>query len=58
MASRKNVQASGLSLQHGIRCVTQAGVPVEDVLLDVAEPVGHENIISASRVNKAVGFFF
>lgn len=52
-----SVQASGLSLRHGIRCVTQAGVPVEDVLLDVAERVGHENIVSASRMNKAVVIF-
>ncbi len=48
---------TSLSLRHGIRCITQVGITVEDVLLDVAERVGHENIISASRMNKAVVVF-
>lgn len=55
--TQASVQTSGLSLRHGIRCVTQAGVPVEDVLLDVAERLGHENIMLASRMNKAVVIF-
>lgn len=37
--------------------MTQAGVPVEDVLLDVAERLGYENIMLASRMNKAVVIF-
>jgi len=32
-------------------------VPVEDVLLDVAERMGHDNIISPSLMNKAVVIF-
>lgn len=47
MASHVSVQASSLSLSHGIRCVINAGESVEDVLLEVAEKVGHENIVSA-----------
>lgn len=57
MASHLDVRTPSLSLRHGIRCITQVGVTVEDVLLDVAEKVGHENIISASRMNKAVVVF-
>lgn len=47
-----------MSLRHGVQCVTNAGESVEDVLLEVAEKVGHENIVSASRMNKAVVIFF
>lgn len=57
MASHLGVRTPSLSLRHGIRCLTQVGITVEDVLLDVAERVGHENIISASRMNKAVVVF-
>lgn len=57
MASHLDVRTPSLSLRHGIRCIAQAGVKVEDVLLDVAERVGHENIVSASRMNKAVVVF-
>ncbi len=57
MASHLDVRTPSLSLRHGIRCITQVGITVEDVLLDVAERVGHENIISASRMNKAVVVF-
>ncbi|XDV12818.1 hypothetical protein PO909_001388 [Leuciscus waleckii] len=34
-----------------------AGESVEDALLDVAERVGHVNIVSASRINKALMVF-
>lgn len=57
MASHLDVRTPSLSLRHGIRCITQVGITVEDVLLDVAEQVGHENIISASRMNKAMVVF-
>ncbi len=57
MASHLDVRTPSLSLRHGIRCITQVGITVEDVLLDVAERVGHENIISASRMNKTVVVF-
>ncbi len=46
-----------LSLRHGFRCVPEASVTVKDVLLAVGEQIGYENIISASRMNKAVVVF-
>lgn len=46
-----------LSLQHGVRCVLESGVQVEEVLLGVEEQVGSENIYSASQMNKAVVVF-
>ncbi len=46
-----------LSLRHGFRCVAEASVTVEDVLLAVGEQIGYENIFSASRMNKAVVVF-
>ena len=47
-----------LSLRHGVRCVADSSASVEDVLFAVAEQVGAENIVSASRMNKAVVVFF
>lgn len=41
-----------LSLQHGVRCVPDDGVMVEDVLVAVGDEVGSESIIYASRMNK------
>ena len=38
-----------LSLRHGLRCVADSSASVEDVLFAVAEQVGAENIVSASR---------
>ncbi len=46
---------SSLSLRHGVRCVPVASV--EDVLVAVGEQIGFENIVSASRMNKAVVIF-
>lgn len=46
-----------MSLHNGFRCVPADGVIVEDVLVATGEAVGHENISSASRVNKAVVVF-
>ncbi len=48
---------SSLSLRHGVRCVPEAGVSVEEVLVAVGEQVGYSNIVSASRMNKAVVIF-
>lgn len=48
---------SSLSLRHGVRCVPVAGVSVEEVLVAVGEQVGYSNIVSASRMNKAVVIF-
>ncbi|KAL7838651.1 hypothetical protein AOLI_G00270550 [Acnodon oligacanthus] len=55
MASEAGVET--LSLRHGVRCVPESGVTVEEVLLAVGEQVGCENIYSASRMNKAVVVF-
>ncbi len=46
-----------LSLRHGFRCVAEASVTVEDVLLAVGEQIGYEYIFSALRMNKAVVVF-
>lgn len=50
-------QVEALSLRNGFRCVPADGVMVEDVLVATGEAVGHENISSASRMNKAVVVF-
>ncbi len=46
-----------LSLRNGCRCVPEAGVTVEDLLVAVGQKVGFDNIISGSRMNKAVVVF-
>ncbi len=46
-----------LSMRNGCRCVTEPGVSVEEVLAVVGELVGFENILSASRMNKAMVVF-
>jgi len=48
---------ASLSLRHGVRCVPDADSNVEDVLVAVGEQIGFDNIISASRMNKAVVVF-
>lgn len=55
MASHEEVPS--LSLRNGFRCVPEDGVTVEDVLISAGGEVGHENIVSASRMNKAVVVF-
>ncbi len=51
--------ASPLTLQNGFRCrpTPEMNTSIEDVLLAVGAEVGHENISSASRMNKAVVVF-
>lgn len=49
--------ASPLTLQNGFRCAPEVNTSIEDVLLAVGATVGHENISSASRMNKAVVVF-
>ncbi|KAL0177279.1 hypothetical protein M9458_026173, partial [Cirrhinus mrigala] len=46
-----------VSLRHGVRCVLASGVTVEEVLMAVGEEIGYGNILSASRMNKAVVVF-
>lgn len=46
-----------LSMRNGCRCVAEPGVSVEDALVVVGELVGFENILSASRMNKAIVVF-
>lgn len=55
MASHEEVPF--LSLRNGFRCVPEDGVTVEDVLISAGREVGHDNIVSASRMNKAVVVF-
>ncbi len=49
--------APTLSLRNGCRCIPDPGVTVEEMLLIIGEKVGFENIVSASRMNKAVVVF-
>lgn len=49
--------ASPLTLRNGFRCMPEMNTSIEDVLLAVGAEVGHENISSASRMNKAVVVF-
>lgn len=58
MASVPVQGTPSLSLRNGCRCVPDPGVTVEELLLVIGEQVGFENIISASRMNKAVVVFF
>ena len=46
-----------LSLRNGFRCVPEDNATVEDVLIAVGDQIGHENILSASRMNQAVVVF-
>lgn len=48
---------SSLSLRHGVRCVPEASVSVEEVLVAIGEEVEYSNIVSASWMNKAVVIF-
>ncbi len=49
--------APTLSLRNGCRCIPDPGVTVEEMLLIIGEKVGFENIVSASRMNKAMVVF-
>lgn len=57
MASPSVQGSPPLSLRNGCRCVPEPGVIVEDVLLVVGGQIGFDNIVSASRMNKAVVVF-
>lgn len=46
-----------LTARHGLKCVPNVGISVEEVLVAIGEEVGAINIKSASRVNKAVAVF-
>lgn len=53
-----SVETPPPSLRQGVRIVPQEGsVTVEEVLLAVGEQVGHQNLLFASRMNKAVVVF-
>ncbi len=51
------METPSISLRNGFRCMPEDGVTVEDVLVAVGEKVGHDNISSASRMNRAVVVF-
>lgn len=55
MASHE--ETSSLSLRHGFRCIPDPSVTVEEVLLAVSKRVKPSDIMSASRMNKAVVVF-
>lgn len=57
MASTNVLTPATLSLRNGCRCVPDPAVSVEDMLLVFGEKIGFENIVSASRMNKAVVVF-
>lgn len=57
MASLPGERTPGLSIKNGCKVFSDQGFTVEDVLLAMGEIVGHENIASASRMNKAVVVF-
>ncbi len=57
MTSTPTGGASPLTLRNGFRCTPEMNTSIEDVLLAVGDKVGHANISSASRMNKAVVVF-
>ncbi|KAG9272867.1 adhesion G protein-coupled receptor L1 [Astyanax mexicanus] len=57
MASRPAGDAQPLTLRHGVRCEAGAEVSLESVLLAIGEQVGCDNIVSASRMYRAVVVF-
>lgn len=57
MASIPGQTPPNLSLRNGCRCVPEPGVTIEELLVVVGEQVGFDNIVSASRMNKAVVVF-
>lgn len=57
MASVPVQGTAALSLRNGCKCVPEAGVTVEELLIVVGEQVGFENVISASRMNKSIVVF-
>lgn len=57
MASLSGEGAPGLTIKNGCKVFSDQAFTVEDVLLAMGEVVGHENIASASRMNKAVVVF-
>lgn len=48
---------ASLTARHGCKCLSDETVSVEDCLVAVGNAVGASNILSASRMNKAVVIF-
>lgn len=48
---------SVLTARHGCKCITDDSVSVEDCLIAVGNEIGAQNILSASRMNKAFVVF-
>jgi len=57
MASPSGEGTPGFSIKNGCKIATDQVFTIEDVLLAIGEVVGHEKIVSASRMNKAVVVF-
>lgn len=58
MASPSNEGTSVFSIGNGCKCFPNQICTVEDVLMAMGKVVGHDKIVSASRMNKAVVVFF
>lgn len=48
---------ASLTARHGCKCLSDETVSVEDCLIAVGRAVGAQNILSASRMNRAVVIF-
>lgn len=48
---------TGLSAKHGLKCMPDSSVSVEECLLAIKQEVGAANIKSASRMNKSIVVF-
>ncbi len=46
-----------LTAKHGCKCLPDESITVEDCLIAIGSEVGARNIVSASRMNKAVVVF-
>ena len=57
MASPSNEGTPVFSIGNGCKCFPDQICTVEDVLMAMGKVVGHDKIVSASRMNKAVVVF-
>jgi len=57
MAASPHVSLESLTRRHGVKVVPAERCSVEDCVLAVAAVVGHECILSASRMNSAIVMF-
>lgn len=48
---------ASFTAQHGYKCLPDESITVEDCLIAISSEVGARNIVSASKINKAVVVF-